>query len=115
MRFHFPLKPELNFDLIPEDPPEVIYIAITVEDGTLTILQFITKQQRLVGLGVNELGWEREPTDEAIEEEIAKSRIPAVSWRIIQLEDLPPDRSQRNLWRDTGDKIIIDPSLGESK
>lgn len=82
--------------------PEVQFIAITQADGSLAVMQFVTK-----GLLDQTTVFEREATDEAIEAEIAKSQIEASSWRRIEPSDVPKDRTFREAWRDTG-KIEID-------
>ncbi len=76
--------------------PEVQPVAITLEDGSLAIMQFVTKAE-----------FEREATDEAIVAEIAKSGFKAVKWRRIAQKDLPTDRSTRNAWQDTGKAIGV--------
>lgn len=88
--------------------PEVQFIAITLADGYLAIMQFVTKQ-----VGVD--GWERQPTDEAVNAEIRKAlghdpNQPR-TWRFIEESDIPKTREHRVAWRDDGEKIYVDKSL----
>jgi hypothetical protein len=78
-------------------------ISITKSDGSVAIMHFVTK-----GL-LNAAGavFEREATDENINAEIAKAGIDAVSWRRIEMSEIPRDRTFRNAWVDTG-KIDVD-------
>ena len=79
--------------------PEVQYVAIAVADGSLAVMQFVVR-----GGGV-----EREATDGAINAEIAKAGLSAVSWRRILPDDLPQSRVDRNAWQDSGKTIAVDP------
>lgn len=83
--------------------PEVEHIAITRQDGGIAIMQFVTR-----GI-LNEDGaiFEREATDDAVNAEIAKARIPAVSWRRIDPAELPTDRTFRDAWTDAG-RVTVD-------
>jgi hypothetical protein len=75
--------------------PEVQLIAISRPDGGVSIMHFVTKQQR----SENDPGWTREATDEAIEAEIAKSgKGDHLGWRRIKTDDIPADRSFREAW-----------------
>ena len=79
--------------------PETVLIAITCLDGSLTMMRFVTKQQRALFKnpdGTFDLGWTREPNAENIAAEIAKANIPAASWRIITDADVPADRTFRD-------------------
>ncbi len=78
--------------------PAVQHIAITLNDGSLAIMQFVTRAE-----------FEREATDEAIAAEIAKAGLDAQSWRRIDPEDIPADRTDRDAWQDTGKTIAVDP------
>lgn len=89
--------------------PETVPIAITCADGSLAIMQFVTKQQRgNEAGGFIDPGWTREPTKENIEAEIAKANIPMVSWRFCTLDEIPADRTFRNAWKDGGKKIDVE-------
>jgi len=77
--------------------PEIQHIAITVEDGSLAVMQFVTKAE-----------FEREATDEAIEAEIVKAGIRAVSWRRIDIKDLPTSRDFRAAWNYDGKIVDVD-------
>jgi hypothetical protein len=78
--------------------PQVEHIAITMADGSLAIMQFVTKSN-----------FDRTATDDAIEAEIARAGIAATSWRRITPDEIPVDRADRDAWRDTGKTIAIDP------
>ena len=70
-----------------------IKIAIILEDDSLVIMSFITNDYRNISI---------EPTTENIEKEIRKSRSNIKSWRIITDDEIPPDRTYRNAWKDSG-------------
>lgn len=86
--------------------PEVQHIAISMPDGSVAIMQFITRQQR----HHDDPGWEREATDQAIEDEISRTAgvTPNSGWRRIDLADIPADRAFRNAWVDSGKTIAVD-------
>jgi hypothetical protein len=79
---------------------KTIAVAITFEDESVGVMQFITDDGREI---------KREATDEAIQAEIEKGIFPskAVAWRRIKKTEIPKDRSFRNAWRDKG-KIEVD-------
>lgn len=83
--------------------PEIQHIAISQPDGSLAIMQFVTKGH-LDAVGTI---FERDATDEAVAEEIAKAGLSPVSWRRIDAVDIPADRQFRAAWRDNG-QIDID-------
>lgn len=78
--------------------PETVTIAITCRDGSLQVMQFVTRQQR----HGDDPGWTRKPTRANVNAEIAKSRIDAKTWRIVDPSEIPTDRTYRNAWRDGG-------------
>jgi hypothetical protein len=80
-------------------------IAITAPDGTLTVMQFVTRQERYGA----DPGWTREATAENVEAEIAKAGVPCARWRLISPADLPATREHRARWRDTGTAIEVLP------
>lgn len=92
--------------------PETVFIAITCQDDSLAVMQFVTKQQRTLARNDTgdfiDPGWTREPTPENIEAEIAKANIPMKSWRICSYDELPADRTFRNAWKDAGKKVDVD-------
>ena len=98
------------------DRHEVQLIAITMADGSLAVMQFITRAwndaQKAAALASGDPVAERvrEATDDAINLEIARAGFDAVSWRRIQPEDLPATRDDRDAWRDDGEKIGVDPA-----
>ena len=85
----------------------VAFIAVTMSNGSLTIMQFVTQ------FGEHE----RAPTPENIESELTRAGrsgdgswrdgFPAVSWRIIAPADLPTDRRFRAAWTDNGAEIVV--------
>ena len=84
--------------------PETQMIAISCTDGSVAVMQFVTKQQA----HENDPGWSREATAENIDAEIAKSQISAVGWRLMALGEIPQDRTFRNAWKDGTGKIDVD-------
>lgn len=82
---------------------DTIFIAIARRDGGVSIMNFVTKQH---ASGDGE-GWSREPNATNINDEIAKSRIDAVSWKIITLDEVPADRTFRDAWTHDG-KFRVD-------
>lgn len=84
--------------------PEVQFVAVNMTDGSLAVMQFVTRGQ------LNAAGdiFEREATDDAIDADIAKGMIRAASWRRIEAKDVPSDRTFRNAWRDTGRAVVVD-------
>lgn len=92
--------------------PETVFVAITCQDGSVAIMQYVTKQQRTLvkddAGNFIDPGWTREASAENINAEIAKSNINAVSWEIINPEDVPTDRTFRNAWKMAGKKLDID-------
>lgn len=72
--------------------------ALTLVDGSLAIMSFITK-------GFNSDGsvqFERDATDENLRAEFKKASLDVASYRPIVDADLPPSRDYRNAWIDTG-------------
>lgn len=85
--------------------PETVFIAITFADGSVGIMQFVTKDLRA--------GWARPATAENVAAEIARSawdsgKTPIKGWRIIRYEDIPKDRTYRNALRDDGANLTHD-------
>ncbi len=78
-----------------------VRIAISKPDGGVAIMQFLT----LVKRNEDDPGYVREATPENIEAELTKSGFGGLSWRIIQDDEIPQDRTFRNAWTDAGDKI----------
>mgnify|MGYP001599207816 FL=1 len=87
-----------------------VFVAITVDDGTVHIMDFIT-----VGRGsvlprgakwVREGWWTREPTNENIFAEISRTYptwsssgrlVNPTGYKIVALEAIPASRGERNL------------------
>lgn len=80
---------------------DIQFIAITMTDGSLGIMQFVTD---------DDAGVIRDATDDAINAEIAKGDLPSASWRRIAPADIPTDRTYRDAWVDNGTAIVIDPT-----
>jgi hypothetical protein len=78
---------------------EQVKIAITLEDNSLVIMSFVTNDFKIVC---------QAPTRENIDAEILKAGFIAKSWRIIQEEDIPQDRTFRNAWNDDGSALSVD-------
>jgi hypothetical protein len=88
---------------------ETVPIAITMSDGTLTIMHFVTRECNPDG----SVRWAKPPTKENVQAEVDKvfgnpAITHAVSWRQITYDDVPPDRTYRNAWRDDGKHIYHD-------
>lgn len=91
-------------------PPDVVHVAITNEDGSLAVMQFVTCEYYPTG----KPRWTREATDDAIQHEITRSILPHIeagalesgkrplAWRRIDPAHLPQDRTFREAWRDHG-------------
>ena len=85
--------------------PDVQLVAIARPDGGVAIMQFVTCEYDKAG----KPRWTRAATDEAIDAEIARSRIPMVSWRRITRDDIPGDRYFRGAWSmNGGGKVEVD-------
>lgn len=83
--------------------PEQTKFALTLRDGSVAIMSFVTK-------GFNPNGsvqFEREPTDEHLRRDFAKHLLDVVSYRPIADTDLPT-RDYRNAWCDDGTRITHD-------
>lgn len=97
-----------------DDFHEGQFVAITFQDGSVGIMNFILdpnvpNPESLIGFNA-ETG-RREATPEAIQAEIDKSsfsRSPAVSWRLIEQNAPPNDRTYRDAWKDDGKAIVHD-------
>lgn len=76
---------------------DTVCVAITRNDGGITLLDFVTKEYA----SVDGIGWEREPSEENINAIIAKYpwADDCVSWKIIEKKDVPEDRTFRNAWK----------------
>lgn len=80
--------------------PDVQLIAITLADGSLAVMQFVTHSPRD--------DWRREPTRENVASEIEKAGLRAKGWRLISPEDVPSSREYREAWTDSGTRIEHD-------
>lgn len=83
---------------------EVQFIAITFDDGTVGVMQFVLNphlpnRQHVVGFD----GEKREASDEAVQFEIDKTDWGGptpLSWRRMPFSEIPQDRTFRNAWHD---------------
>lgn len=66
-------------------------VALTLAHGPVAIMHFVRKS--------------RAPTDSDIEAEITKTGLSVLRWRRILEKDLPTDVSNRDSWRDDGERI----------
>lgn len=89
--------------------PQTLLISIICADDTVAIMAFVTKE---LNPATGSIAWEREPTAESISAEIARASAsfdavqqPIKSWRIIEREHIPADRTYRNALRDNGKKL----------
>lgn len=92
--------------------PEQVRIAITFDNGSVGIMQFVTREYMKDG----STRWVRAATEETVAVEIARSSYDAkpVSFRIMDaLEELPEDRYFRNAWRDDGAISVDMPKARE--
>ncbi len=87
-------------------PPDVQLVAMSMADGSIAIMQFVTRQHPYRG----DPGWSRDATDAAIQAEIRRAGLAPVSWARIDKDDLPSDRSARDAWVWDGEKVVVDPS-----
>jgi hypothetical protein len=80
--------------------PEQTLLALTLTDGSVAVMSFVTRGFNLDG----SMQFEREVTDEAVRLECAKTALELASWRQISVTDLP-SREYRDAWVDHGDRI----------
>jgi hypothetical protein len=94
-------------------PSEVEFIAITFDDGTVGIMQFVTCEY----LKDDTPRWTREPSDKNIAEEIARSSFDhaVVSWRRLDRAHVPQDRTFRNAWHDPDGAGPIKVHMGRAR
>lgn len=94
-----------------------VRIAVTMDDGTLSIMSFITRgASPALPYGaqwdlVTTDSWMREPSEANILAELSKAfretdnnglPLPQpVRWALVEEKDLPTDRTYRNAWRHT--------------
>ena len=92
---------------------DVQRVAISFADGSVAIMHFILNPRLPPGVSV--VGYDpatgrREPTAEAINDEIARTawRERVMSWRLIDAADVPADRTYRDAWTDASGAITHD-------
>lgn len=78
---------------------ETQLVLITRSDGGVSVMTFVVESPRD--------GFRTEPTEANVGAAIAKGRLDAVSWRLIEPAALP-GREYRNAWIDTGSAIEHD-------
>ena len=96
---------------------KTVKIAITDIGGNVAVMDFITifRGDSLPFGGEwsdKALGWwKREDSDENILHEIKRGESsylkPTASWRRIEAGEIPPDRTFREAWKDTGSKLDV--------
>lgn len=74
---------------------DTVRIAITRSDGGVSLMDFVTREYA----SSEGSGWTREPTLEAVNATIAKANLDSVSWRFIDKNEVPEDRTFRNAWK----------------
>ena len=101
-----------------------VLIAITMTNGTVTVMTFITESRSptlpvgAIWLNHSTRVWRRAPTDENIAAELRKAfpvknqvgiaKPQPVKWTIVEASDLPKDRTYRNAWRHDGQRFTHD-------
>ena len=94
--------------------PEQVKIAIKRPDGGVTIMAFITTSYRGMNPdGTPHVEFTRPATPENIEAEISRARLSMTSWRIINDAEVPPDRTFRDAWTDSG--VEISEHMGKAR
>ena len=87
---------------------EQTHISIVLENGQVMIMHLIKEQRKTP----HSQGWKIKGTTEEIEREISRANTawdsPVKSWRVIDMEDVPKDRTFRNAIRDDGNKFSYD-------
>lgn len=78
---------------------EQVKISIVLHDDSIVIMSIVTDDFHSIKI---------EPTIENIENKIKKSGFQFKSWRFINDDDLPKDRTFRNAWKDENNKIDHD-------
>lgn len=78
--------------------PEQTRLALTLADGSLAIMSFVTRGFTPSGA----VQFERELTEETARAEFARSGLDVVRWRVIPPDEPLPDRTYRDAWRDEG-------------
>lgn len=87
--------------------PEQIKLALTLADGKLAIMSFVTRGFTPSGA----VQFERALSDESAKLEFQRAGLDVVSWRIVDESELPSDRTYRQAWRDNGDSIGHDMAV----
>ena len=94
-----------------------ILIAISREDGGVSIMSFTVIGRGNVlpsgAIWLKDGWWSRDSSKEIVDSEVAKatahpSEPKAISWRFIELSEVPQDRTYRNAWKDDGQRIAHD-------
>lgn len=97
---------------------EQAFFAVTLDDGSVAIMGFVTQgrgsslPKGAEWVDEAEGWWKREPTDANVFLEIGRTafadgRSPT-GYRRVQPTDLPQDRTYRNAWKDDGQAIVHD-------
>lgn len=92
-----------------EKTPDAVYVAITVKNKPLHIMQFLTygRSPDLPYGAETIFGeiWFRVANRENVEHEVREKHPGFTKFRIIRYEDIPTDRSNRRKWKDNGKEI----------
>src|SRR5690242_13183563 len=94
-------------------------VAITRADGGVSIMSITTEAPTGAFASSDALAngfqpsqdgtrWEGGITDDGVADEIKRSGIDAVSWRRIDISDVPADRTFRDAWTDDGSALSHD-------
>jgi len=75
--------------------------------GHVSIMHFVTEE---CDLKTGEVRWQREASIENIEAELVKSGkvLANITWKQIDIADIPQDRTFRNAWRQNGKGVEVD-------
>lgn len=97
---------------------DVQHVAVSMPGGRVAILQIVMRAPLAAfssdaaashGFVVSGEAWERQVTDEGVEQELSRSAglEKRLSWRRIDPSEIPQDRVFRNAWVDSG-KLAVD-------
>lgn len=85
-------------------PPAIALVALALADGSVALMQFVTTE-------FNADGSVRRAvlaSSENVQAEIDRSPLQVTSWRFVQPDAVPADRTYRNAWTLSGETIVHD-------